>query len=144
EPVAVLDVDYHHGNGTQQIFYSRADVLYVSLHGHPERAYPYFAGYAEETGAGAGAGTTINVPLGAGVGDAEYLQALERALAAVDRFGGSTLVVSLGLDTFGQDPLCDFGLTSLAYHQIGQRVAALGRRMVILQEGGYFLPALGH
>jgi acetoin utilization deacetylase AcuC-like enzyme len=143
EPVAILDVDYHHGNGTQQIFYGRPDVLYVSLHGDPNRAYPYFAGFADETGAGEGRGATLNVPLPAGCTDEEYLAALDRALERIGGFGGSTLVVSLGLDTHVDDPICDFALTTPAYAEIGRRVAATGRRLVILQEGGYFVPKLG-
>jgi len=143
EPVAVLDVDYHHGNGTQQIFYARPDVLYVSLHGHPDRAYPYFAGYQDETGAGDGMGTTLNLPLPAQTTEAEYLEALDRALGAVAAFGGSLLVVSLGMDTFGLDPYSDFMITTQGYAEMGRRVAAAGRRMVILQEGGYFVPKLG-
>jgi acetoin utilization deacetylase AcuC-like enzyme len=143
ERVAVLDLDYHHGNGTQQIFYAREDVLYVSLHGDPDRAYPYFAGFAEERGAGGGEGATLNMPLPAGCGDEQYLEALDHGLEAVDRFGGSTLVVSLGMDTYGKDPIADFALTTPVYHEVGRRVAALGRPMTILQEGGYFIPHLG-
>ncbi len=143
EPVAVLDVDYHHGNGTQQIFYARADVLYVSLHGHPDRAYPYFAGFEDETGAGAGEGANLNLPLPAGCTDGQYLEALDRALDRIAAHGGSLVVVSLGFDTYGQDPIADFALTTPTYHEVGRRVAALGRRLVILQEGGYFLPHLG-
>jgi acetoin utilization deacetylase AcuC-like enzyme len=143
EPVAILDVDYHHGNGTQQIFYARADVLYVSLHGDPDRAYPYFAGFADETGANEGVGTTMNLPLPAGTGDEAYLAALDRGLERIASFGGSIVVVSLGFDTYGQDPIADFALTTLAYHEVGRRVAHLGRRLVILQEGGYHVPLLG-
>jgi len=143
EPVAILDVDYHHGNGTQQIFYARADVLYVSLHGDPDRAYPYFSGFAEETGAGPGEGATLNLPLPPGCSDDEYLATLDRGLEAIAAFGGSTLVVSLGLDTYGRDPICDLALTTPVYHEVGRRVAALGRTTVVLQEGGYFLPQLG-
>ncbi len=143
EPVSILDVDYHHGNGTQQIFYGRADVLYVSLHGDPDRAYPYFAGHADETGAGAGEGTNLNLPLPAGCDDASYLAALDRALERISAFGGAVVVVSLGLDTYGQDPIADFALTSPTYWEVGRRVASLGRRLVIVQEGGYFVPHLG-
>jgi acetoin utilization deacetylase AcuC-like enzyme len=143
EPVAVLDLDYHHGNGTQQIFYRRDDVLYVSLHGDPDRAYPYFAGFSSETGAGAGEGTNLNIPLRAGCTDEEYLAAIDRALDRLAAFGGSTLVVSLGIDTYTEDPICDLALTTPAYAEIGRRVAATDRRLVILQEGGYFVPKLG-
>ena len=143
EPVAILDVDYHHGNGTQQIFYRREDVLYISLHGDPDRAYPYFAGFADETGAGEGEGATLNLPLPAGCSDEEYLEALERGLERIAGFGGSVVVLSLGFDTYGQDPICDFALTTPVYHEVGRRVAALGRRLMILQEGGYYVPQLG-
>jgi acetoin utilization deacetylase AcuC-like enzyme len=143
EPVAILDVDYHHGNGTQQIFYERGDVLYASLHGDPDRAYPYFAGFAEEVGAGPGWGANLNIPLPAWCTDEQYLRSLTRACEAVDGFGGSVLVVSLGLDTFGADPLSDLAVTSDLYEEMGRRVASLGRRLVILLEGGYHLPSLG-
>jgi acetoin utilization deacetylase AcuC-like enzyme len=135
--VAVLDVDYHHGNGTQQIFYHRADVQYLSLRGDPLRAYPYFAGHAVETGAGAGAGTTFNVPLPLGTTSEQYLAALDRALEALASFQPSVTVVSLGIDTYGQDPLGDFSLTTPAYLEAGRRVAVATGRLVILQEGGY-------
>jgi acetoin utilization deacetylase AcuC-like enzyme len=143
EPVAILDLDFHHGNGTQQIFYSRADVLYVSLHGDPNQAFPYFAGFADETGAGEGLGATLNVPLPSGTTDAPYLRALDLGLKRIAAFGGSTLVVSLGFDTYIGDPICDFSLTTPVYNEVGGRVAALGRKLVLLQEGGYFVPQLG-
>ncbi len=141
--VAILDVDYHHGNGTQQIFYAREDVLYVSLHGDPDRAYPYFSGFAEETGAGAGAGATLNLPLPEGCSNEDYLASLERGLEAIAAFGAEVVVVSLGIDTYGRDPICDLGLTTEAYHDAGSAVARLGLGVVVLQEGGYFLPHLG-
>jgi acetoin utilization deacetylase AcuC-like enzyme len=143
EPVAILDVDYHHGNGTQQIFYARPDVLYVSLHGDPDRAYPYFSGFAEETGAGAGAGANRNLPLPKACSNEEYLANLDRGLEAIAGFGGSVVVVSLGIDTYERDPICDLALTTEAYHEAGKRVAALGRRVLVLQEGGYYVPDLG-
>jgi len=141
--VGILDLDYHHGNGTQQVFWERGDVPYASLHGHPDRAYPYFTGRADETGGGAGAGATFNQPLPAGIDDAAYLEALDRAL---DWLGGrhdGVVVVSLGIDTYGLDPLCDFGLSTGGYHEMASRVAATGARLVVLQEGGYHLPDLG-
>jgi acetoin utilization deacetylase AcuC-like enzyme len=143
EPVAILDVDYHHGNGTQQIFWRRGDVLYVSLHADPDREYPYFLGRADEVGEGEGSGATLNIPLPAGTDDAGYLAALDRGLATIARTPGSVVVVSLGFDTYGHDPIGDFALTTAVYHECGRRVAALGRRLVILQEGGYYRPALG-
>lgn len=141
--VGVLDVDYHHGNGTQQIFYRRADVLYVSLHADPDRAYPYFIGWANERGAGPGEGFNLNLPLPAGCTNEQYLAALEDGLKVVAEFDPAILVVSLGFDTYGQDPIADFALTTDVYHQIGRRVADVDRPTLILQEGGYFVPKLG-
>jgi acetoin utilization deacetylase AcuC-like enzyme len=143
ERVAILDVDYHHGNGTQQIFWRRGDVRYVSIHADPQRAYPYFLGRADETGEGEGAGENLNIPLRAGATNADYLEATDRAVDAIAATPGSIVVVSLGFDTYGLDPIGDFALTTDVYHEVGRRVAALGRRLVILQEGGYHRPSLG-
>lgn len=125
------------------MFYARGDVLYVSLHGDPDRAYPYFTGFAEETGAGPGTGATLNLPLPEGCSNAEYLANLDRGLEAIASFGGGIVVVSLGIDTYAKDPICDLALTTESYHEASRRVAALGRSVVVLQEGGYFLPHLG-
>jgi acetoin utilization deacetylase AcuC-like enzyme len=143
EPVAILDVDYHHGNGTQQIFWRRGDVFYASLHGDPAGVYPFFLGHAHETGEGEGRGANLNLPLPPGTGDADYLAALDRALEAIAARAGGIVVVSLGFDTYRDDPIGDFALTRAAYAEAGKRAAALGRRLVILQEGGYHLPSLG-
>lgn len=143
EPVAILDVDFHHGNGTQQIFWRRGDVLYVSLHADPDRQYPFFLGRADETGEGPGAGANLNVPLPAGTSNESYLAALDRGLEAIAATPGEVVVVSLGFDTYGLDPIGDFALTTAVYHEVGRRAAALGRRLVILQEGGYHRPSLG-
>ena len=143
ERVAILDVDYHHGNGSQQIFWRRGDVRYVSIHADPDRQYPYFLGRADETGEGEGAGENLNIPLRAGVTDDEYLVAVDRACDALAAVPGSVIVVSLGFDTYGLDPIGDFALTTAVYHEVGRRVAGLGRRLVILQEGGYHRPSLG-
>jgi len=143
QPVAILDVDYHHGNGTQQIFWRRGDVLYVSLHADPDRQYPFFLGNADETGEGEGSGANLNLPLAAGTDDAAYLAALDRGLEAIDGTPGEVVIVSLGFDTYGHDPIGDFALTTAVYHECGRRAAALGRRLVILQEGGYHRPSLG-
>ncbi len=141
--VTVLDVDYHHGNGTQEIFYTRDDVQYVSLHGDPVRAYPWNIGYADETGSGRGAGTNLNVPLAAGTDDDTYLAALHRALESVQAFDPSTVIVSLGLDTFCTDPISDLALTADGFERCGAAVAELGLPTVVLQEGGYDVAALG-
>ena len=141
--VTVLDVDYHHGNGTQQIFYGRDDVAFVSLHGDPARAYPYHTGFADETGTGRGRGATTNLPLAAHLDDDRYLATLEEALAAVVAHRPGVVVVSLGLDTYGGDPICDLDLTTEGFARCGAAVAALGLPLVVLQEGGYADDALG-
>jgi len=141
--VTVLDVDYHHGNGTQEIFYDRDDVQYVSLHGDPTRAYPYTIGFADETGAGRGLGSNVNVPLPARTDDDAYLAALSGALEEIARFGPSTVIVSLGLDTFVTDPICDLSITTEGFGRCGDAVAQLGLPTVVLQEGGYDVEALG-
>ncbi len=141
--VAVLDLDYHHGNGTQQIFYRRDDVLFVSLHADPLRAYPYFTGHADETGSGLGLGATHNIPLPAGTDDATYISALERALDVVTRWKPDITFLSFGADTYGEDPLGDFALTTEVYGKCGRTIAQAASRFVVVQEGGYYLPALG-
>lgn len=143
ERVAILDVDYHHGNGSQQIFWRREDVFYVSIHADPRRAYPFFLGHGHETGEGPGVGENLNLPQPAGLADDAYLAAVDRALEAILARPGSVIVVSLGFDTYERDPIGDFALTAEVYREIGRRVAATGRRLVVLQEGGYFRPALG-
>jgi len=137
--VAVLDVDFHHGNGTQDIFYRRQDVLTVSIHGDPQTAYPYFTGYAQETGEGAGHGMNRNFPLPPGTEDDAYLRTLEKALRLVRRFRPAYVVVSLGLDTLRGDPTGFFSLTPDAPGEIGRRIAALRRPTLVVQEGGYNL-----
>jgi len=141
--VSVLDVDYHHGNGTQEIFFERSDVQVVSLHGDPVRAYPFHTGFAGETGWGAGAGWTRNIPLPAGLTDDAYLAALDEALTVVDRADPGLIVVSLGCDTAATDPLGDLALTTAGFHALGCRIAALGRPLVVVQEGGYDIDRLG-
>ncbi len=118
-------MDYHHGNGTQDIFYSRADVFYVSLHGDPSRAYPYFSGSTSETGEGDGIGYTLNIPLPAACNDATYTAALQQALLRVAHFAPHFVVVSLGIDTFMGDPLGDFCITRAGYSSIGEIIGAL-------------------
>ena len=143
ERVTILDVDYHHGNGTQQLFWSRADVQYISLHADPARAYPYFCGFEDETGTLAGLGNNLNLPLEAGCDDSTFLRVLNRACDAIERFDPSLLIVSLGVDTYRNDPLGDFALTTASYGDQGARIAALGRPTVVVQEGGYDLATIG-
>jgi acetoin utilization deacetylase AcuC-like enzyme len=143
EHVAILDVDVHHGNGTQQIFWRRDDVRYASLHSDPRRLYPFFLGHADEVGEGPGRGANLNLPQPLRADDATYFADLDRALEWIAAEPGSIVVVSLGFDTFHLDPIGDLALTTEGYQEMGRRVAALGRRLVILQEGGYHLGALG-
>ena len=142
-PVSILDLDVHHGNGTQQIFWRRGDVLYASLHSDPRRLYPFFLGHANETGEGPGSGANLNVPMPLSADDDTYLAGLERALAAIDATPPGIVVVSLGFDTYEHDPIGDLALTTRGYARIGRRVGELGRPLVVLQEGGYHLPSLG-
>lgn len=141
--VAILDVDVHAGNGTQAVFYERADVLFASIHGSPDWEYPYFSGYADERGAGPGLGFTLNFPLEQGVDDTRYLAVLDAALAHIHAFAPHAVVLSAGFDTFHADPLGRFRLTTPVYHEIGARVAALGAPVLAVQEGGYAVDALG-
>lgn len=141
--VAVLDVDFHHGNGTQDIFCERGDVLFLSLHGRPEDAFPYFMGYADETGAGAGEGATINYPLPPKTPYAEWSAALDAACGEIEGFGAETLVISLGVDTFENDPISFFKLSSDDFLKIGARIAKLGRPTLFVMEGGYAVAEIG-
>jgi acetoin utilization deacetylase AcuC-like enzyme len=141
--VAVLDVDYHHGNGTQQIFYDRDDVQFVSLHGDPVRAYPYLTGFRDERGAGSGSGTTSNYPLAARTEDDGYLGALSAACGEIAAFGADVVVVSLGLDTYYDDPISDLAVTPDGFERSGAMIRELGLPTVVLQEGGYATDELG-
>jgi acetoin utilization deacetylase AcuC-like enzyme len=141
--VAVLDVDFHHGNGTQDIFYDRADVLYVSLHGDPAHAFPYFSGYAEETGAGAGTGFNLNLPLPPATEFSAWVQALAQGLARIQRFAPDALVVSLGVDTFAQDPISFFRLASDDFSAYGRMIGACKIPTLFVFEGGYAVADVG-
>ncbi len=141
--VAVLDIDYHHGNGTQSIFYADPDVFTVSIHADPDREYPFYTGAESEIGTGRGIGTNLNFALPSGVDDAAYLATLQRALDALDRFDPSVLIVSAGFDIYAGDPLGDFCVSLDGLGRIGSTIDAFGRPMVILQEGGYHSEDLG-
>jgi acetoin utilization deacetylase AcuC-like enzyme len=141
--VAILDVDYHHGNGTQHVLYRDPSVLFVSVHCDPAVEYPYFAGYADETGAGPGAGANLNLPLRPGTDDAGFLAAVDTAVEAVAAFAPELLIVSLGLDAHADDPICSFRVSTPAFAAVGARIAALGAPTAVLQEGGYAIEVLG-
>lgn len=141
--IAILDVDYHHGNGTQSIFYGRSDVLVASLHADPRTEYPFYLGHADETGEGAGVGFNLNLPLPAGCPAAEWFAALDVACARVAAHEADALVVSLGLDTFAGDPLSKFALRSDDFLRLGTRLARLALPTLFVLEGGYATRELG-
>ncbi|KAF8583540.1 Arginase/deacetylase [Ramaria rubella] len=132
--IAILDIDYHHGNGTQEIFYTDPSVLYVSLHAAQD--YPYYTGTSSERGSGAGLGFNVNIPLPRRTtGDVEYQSALRGAVEKVREFGAAYLIVSLGVDTFANDPICEFNLTTEGYRIIGGMIADVGTPTLFVMEG---------
>jgi acetoin utilization deacetylase AcuC-like enzyme len=141
--VAVLDVDAHHGDGTQSIFYARADVLTVSTHADPNGYYPFYTGYEHERGVGPGQGCNLNLPLAHGSGNAAFLSAVDRGVDAVGAFAAQALVVPLGFDTYRDDPISVLRLDLDAYRDLGARIGALRLPTVVVQEGGYRVPAIG-
>ena len=143
ERVAILDVDYHHGNGTQDIFYERADVLFASLHAHPATAFPYFSGYEDEIGSGAGGGFTLNLPMPEGTEFGVWQQALRVALQRIAEFRADALVVSLGLDTFIDDPISAFRLRSEDFTTYGRMIGACSLPTLFVLEGGYAVREIG-
>ena len=143
ERIAILDVDYHHGNGTQDIFYDRGDVLFVSIHADPSTDYPFFWGHSDERGVGKGEGATLNLPLPRGTSWAEYEPTLARAVERIADLEPELLVVSYGADTHEADPISHFKLKTRNYAPMARRIAALGVPTVIVMEGGYAVDALG-
>ena len=140
---AILDVDVHHGNGTQGVFYARGDVLTVSIHADPARFYPFFWGHAQERGEGAGRGANLNLPLARGTGDEDYLRTLDTALARIDAFGCDALVVALGLDAHVADPFQGLAVTTPGFRRITRAIAGAGAPVLYVQEGGYLSDDLG-
>jgi len=141
--VVILDIDYHHGNGQQQIFYQRSDVLTISIHGHPSFAYPYFSGFADEKGEGVGRGYNMNVPLSENVDGERYLRTLEKLLRRVTRFQPRFLIVALGLDTAKEDPTGTWSLEAKDFEAIGRMIGSLHFPTLVVQEGGYDTRVLG-
>jgi len=142
--VAILDVDLHHGNGTQAIFYDRSDVLTASIHADPGRFYPFFWGYANETGKGEGQGYNLNLPLERGSGDEEFLSALDIAIDRIQAFEPTALVIALGLDAFEGDPFGGLTISTDGFRAIAARIAGgLPLPTLIVQEGGYLCDELG-
>jgi acetoin utilization deacetylase AcuC-like enzyme len=140
--VAILDIDYHHGNGTQGIFWEEPRVLYASLHIDPNLDFPFFSGYGHETGGLSAPGSTFNLPLPPGTDSGGYLQALDGLLSAIRAFQPAALLVSLGFDPYHGDPLSTFRVESGIYPAVGSRIAALGLPTLLVQEGGYALDML--
>ncbi|MDV4146279.1 histone deacetylase family protein [Shimia sp. FJ5] len=140
---AILDVDVHHGNGTQDIFYRRDDVLTLSIHADPTKFYPFFWGHVHERGDGAGLGYNLNIPLSRGIGDEDYLVALDTALNRIDDFGTDVLVVALGLDASIDDPFDWLRVTKEGFSRIGAALAKTGLPVLFVQEGGYLSDSLG-
>jgi acetoin utilization deacetylase AcuC-like enzyme len=141
--VAILDVDYHHGNGTQSMFYDRSDVFFASLHGDPAVEYPFFLGYAGERGAGEGIGANRNVPLPWGTTGDEYLAALDGVIAEIAAFSPDSVVISLGVDTFAEDPISHFKLRGDDFTRIGRAIARLCQPSLFVMEGGYAVAEIG-
>lgn len=139
--IAVLDIDYHHGNGTQEIFYSDPSVLYTSIHAKDD--YPYYTGSKEETGYGAGEGFNLNYPLSKGTTDEEYCSVLQAVMEIITKFDPCYLVVSLGVDTYLDDPISDFTLSRKCYTDIGKMIGAVQRPTLFIMEGGYDLDSIG-
>lgn len=141
--VAILDVDYHHGNGTQDIFYDRGDVFFASIHADPRTDYPFYWGRTGETGAGDGEGATLNLPLPIGTTIEPYMEALDTALAAVSRFRPDLLIISFGADTFERDPISSFKLRIEDYPRLSQAISGVDAPQLIVMEGGYAVDDLG-
>lgn len=141
--VAILDVDAHHGDGTQQIFYARPDVLTISIHADPHNYYPFFTGYGHETGIGDGAGFNLNLPLAHGSTGAAMMTAVDGAAEEIRTFGADALVVALGFDAHARDPIGVLKLESEDFGGIGERIKGLGLPTVVVQEGGYAVEVLG-
>lgn len=141
--VAILDIDFHHGNGTQDIFYDRGDVFFASLHGAPEDTYPYFIGYADEAGQGAGEGANINYPMPPGTPYRLWAAALDDAIARIKAWGAESLIISLGVDAYKDDPISFFKLDSDDFTDAGRRIGRMGLPTVFCMEGGYAIEAVG-
>lgn len=141
--VAILDIDVHHGNGTQAIFYHRPDVLTVSVHADPSRFYPFFWGYAHERGEGAGEGANLNLPFPVGADDDAYVAAVEASAATIRAFAPGILVVALGLDASADDPFGGAKVTPAGFGRAGEAIARLGLPTLFVQEGGYMSDLLG-
>ena len=141
--VAILDIDYHHGNGTQTIFYERSDVFFTSLHCRPEEEYPFLLGYANEIGLGLGENYNLNFPMKLGTNYETWKEALSLAITEIKKYGPEVLLVSLGVDTFSEDPVGGFNLLSYDFLNIGKEIKAINIPTHFVMEGGYAKKELG-
>jgi acetoin utilization deacetylase AcuC-like enzyme len=139
---AILDVDVHHGNGTQACLYERDDVFFCSVHGDPRGLYPWYAGYVDETGSGRGLGCNLNLPLAAGTENADFVAAIDKGLAAIRTFGANVLIISLGFDAQAGDPTANLAVTADGFREIGKHIGQFGVPTLLVQEGGYFVEKL--
>ncbi len=141
--IAILDIDYHHGNGTQEIFYENDNVLYVSIHADTRCAFPYYWGSADETGKGKGKGYNINIPLDIYCNTQKYLNNLNIAIDYINKFNGDFLIISFGTDIFSKDPLGTFDISEEDFSKIGEQIKRINLPILIVQEGGYNLDNIG-
>ncbi len=141
--VVILDIDYHHGNGTQDIFWARGDVLFVSIHADPATDYPFYWGHSDEIGEGGGEGATLNLPLPRGTAIEAFERALDTACERIAAFGADLLICSYGADTYAGDPISHFAIETEDYARLARRIAGLGLQTLIVMEGGYAVDALG-
>ena len=139
---AILDVDVHHGNGTQAILYERDDIFFCSVHGDPRGLYPWYAGYVDETGTGRGLNCNLNLPLPPGTENADFVAAIDKGLAAIRRFGATVLIISLGFDAQAGDPTANLAVTAEGFREIGKRIGDFGTPVLLVQEGGYLVEKL--
>ncbi len=143
DKILILDIDFHHGNGTQKIFYDRSDVFFISLHGDPIEAFPHFLGYADENGIGAGAGYNLNYPMPPNTSYIEWKTSLDKAINKVKSYNPDALLISLGVDTFENDPISFFKLKSDDYFDVGRKIATLNLPTLFVMEGGYAINEIG-
>ncbi len=141
--VAIFDIDYHHGNGTQDIFYDKDSVLYVSIHANPDYAYPYYSGFADETGTGKGLGYNLNIPLPLYAPETDYLDAVDKSCERIIKFNPDSLIISLGVDTYEKDPMGKFKIRTETYKNMANKILSMGYPTIVLQEGGYCYGDIG-
>lgn len=140
--VLILDTDMHHGQGIQEIFYARRDVMYVSIHGDPENFYPVVAGFEDERGSGEGHGYNLNLPMPHGAPERVFFERLEQAQRAIALYQPEVLVLSLGFDIFEKDPQAVVGVSAAGFERLGRSIGAFGLPTLVVQEGGYYIPGL--